>query len=208
MTWADSESAASQPTAHSGSPGRAPMPRMPSSTTSASPSPLGSVVSTDAGRLGSRPGTLVHVVVVHGDGVPAGLREAGHGVQRVGSVVPRSDQRGDGLAVALLEPGGGDSRQAFDRPGISSPSSSVAISAASAARTHRSTRPRSSVEPSAMTTADAMPASWDSDRCSEVMPSARPAPHGAADLEVRAAVGASVHLGVVPVHAAGGARAP
>ena len=45
------------------------------------------------GRLGGRAGPLVDVVVVHRNGVPAGLGEAGHGVQRVGAVVARPDEQ-------------------------------------------------------------------------------------------------------------------
>ena len=133
MTWADSGSAASQPTAQSGSPARAPMPRMPSSTTSASPSPLGSVVSTTpAASAAARAPSCTWSWCTATAFQPASARRA-TAYSASAPLLPGPTR------AATASPSHSSSRAAATpaRPStaraISSPSSRVAIRAASAA---------------------------------------------------------------------------
>ena len=204
MTCAVSESAASQPAAHAGRPARAPMPRMPSSTTSASPRPLGSVVSTTpaASAAARAPSWTVSWCTATAFQPASARRATAYSASAPLLPAPTS--------AATASPPLSSSRAAATpaRPStaraISSPSSSVAISARSAAYT-------ASVDQASITAGPF--GDDDGRRDAGVVGQGQvqrgdaervdPGPHRAAHLEVRAAVGAAVHLGVVPVHARG-----
>ena len=197
--------------AQSGRPGRAPMPRMPSSTTSASPSPLGSVVSTTPGRLGGRAGPLVR----RGRGAPrrrsSRPRRGGprHTARRRrccrGRRGPRRPSPSRSSSRAAATPASPSTARA-----ISSPSSRVAIGARLGG-VDGIRRPGLDHGPGSLRDDDGRRDAGVVGQGQVERGDAEgvdPGLHGAAHLEVRAAVGAAVHLGVVPVHARPGRRAP
>ena len=132
--------------------------------------------------------------------------QRGDGVQGVAAVVPAADE-GDDAAARRARASRTATTAASPRAArsISVPSRQLAPSRRP--RRHgrcsrRSASITASPQPSAMTTADAMPASWDRDTCSVVHAQVVGAGlHGAAHLQVRAAVGAAQHRGVGPVQA-------
>ncbi len=215
MRCAVSGTCASHPRAHSGSPARAPMPRMPSSTTSASARTDGSVVSTTPAAMAAALAPSWTVSVVHRRGVPAGLGEACDGIQGVGAVVARPHERGDRVALALLEPGGGDPGQTLDRTGHELPLVEArherglgGVDGRRRPRLDHCTTPAAcrrggtaSSGASATTMAEAMPASWDRETWIEVIPRASTA---AATVPRTSKCGRpsapAVHLGVLPQH--------